>query len=176
AAHPPRGAARAARRNQGRTGRFGDWSDRLGPRSEHRHRVPAAYTNFGKRIVYLSAPGGQFTLGPNGPIPTLPPDLDCDLGFGLGVLPCWHFDGIFTTAFFNPVRPSFYRSGFGTSFAAPHVAGVAALVIGKHGSSMLPNQVQAILRKSADDLGPAGRDASHRWGPVDSERGVGVTP
>src|SRR5262245_14102488 len=40
--------------------------------------VPGNYTNFGKRVVYLSAPGGQFTLGPNGPIPTLPPELECE--------------------------------------------------------------------------------------------------
>ncbi len=133
-------------------------------------------TNFGKRVVYLSAPGGQFTPGPDGTvIPTLPPDLQCDLGFGLGELQCFMFDGILNTSFFNPSRPSFYRFGFGTSFAAPHVAGVAALVIGKHGGSMSPGQVQAVLRRSADDLGEPGRDASFGWGRVNAERAVEMT-
>ncbi len=138
--------------------------------------VPAGYTNFGERVVYLSAPGGQFSLGSDGTvIPTLPPDLLCDLGFGLGELQCFMFDGILNTSFFNPSRPSFYRFGFGTSLAAPHVAGVAALVIGKHGGSMSPGRVQAILRRSADDLGPRGRDAFFGWGRVNAERAVEMT-
>jgi len=37
--------------------------------------------------------------------------------------------------------------------AAPHVAGVAALIISKNGGPMHPAQVEAKLRQSADDLG-----------------------
>ncbi len=138
--------------------------------------VPVGSTNFGERVVYLSAGGGQFTLGPTGPIPTLPPDLECDLGFGLGLLACWRFDGVLTTSLYTAARPSFYGFGFGTSFAAPHVAGVAALVIGKSGGALSPGRVQAILRRSADDLGPPGRDDFFGWGRVNAERAIEMTP
>jgi lantibiotic leader peptide-processing serine protease len=56
------------------------------------------------------------------------------------------------------------------------VAGVAALIVGKHGQAMSPNQVQAILRKSADDLGPVGRDAYFGWGRVNADKAVAMTP
>jgi lantibiotic leader peptide-processing serine protease len=69
-----------------------------------------------------------------------------------------------------------YNFGGGTSMAAPHVAGVAALVIGKRAGSMSPGHVEAILRRSADDLGPPGRDAFFGWGRVNAERAIEMTP
>jgi subtilisin family serine protease len=46
----------------------------------------------------------------------------------------------------------------GTSMAAPHASGVAALIIGENGGDMHPAQVEAALRKAADDLGKPGND------------------
>jgi subtilisin family serine protease len=62
-------------------------------------------------------------------------------------LPCFAFDTV--------VGPTIngWSVNFGTSAATPHVAGVAALVIGAHGGQMNPDAVEAILRASADDLG-----------------------
>ncbi len=126
--------------------------------------VPESYTNYGEKVVSLSAPGGIIGY-PAGPT--------CDLGLdlGLGPLPCRWFDKTLSTNF-----PAPYHFGGGTSMAAPHVAGVAALIIGKRGGSMSPGQVQAILRKSADDLGPPGRDAFFGWGRVNAERAIEITP
>ena len=60
----------------------------------------------------------------------------------------------------------------GTSFAAPHVAGVAALVIGANGGSMHPDQVRTTLEQSADDLGKPGNDDYYGAGRVNALRAV----
>jgi hypothetical protein len=64
-----------------------------------------------------------------------------------------------------------YGSGSGTSFSAPIVAGVAALVI-----SVNPNlsgaQVQDILKQTADDLGAAGWDPQYGYGRVNAYQAV----
>jgi len=63
-----------------------------------------------------------------------------------------------------------YFFAAGTSQAAPHVAGVAALILSKHGGSgsMKPAQLKAALEQSADDLGKPGFDAVYGHGFVDA--------
>ena len=59
----------------------------------------------------------------------------------------------------------------GTSMASPHVAAVAALVIGKAkglGLSLTPQQVREILTSSAKDKGSPGYDSTYGWGLVDA--------
>jgi subtilisin family serine protease len=63
------------------------------------------------------------------------------------------------------------REDAGTSAAAPHVAGVAALVIGADGGQMNPDTVEAILRATADDLGKDGVDDFYSHGRVNAARG-----
>ena len=46
--------------------------------------------------------------------------------------------------------------------AAPHVAGVAAIIVGKNGGVMSPAHVEAALRQSADDIGEPGTTTSAR--------------
>jgi subtilisin family serine protease len=138
----------------------------LSARSEHRRRRALELHEL-RRTRHLPERSGRAAHASS--------ELECDLGFGLGRLSCWQFDGILNTSLYRASRPSFYRFGFGTSFAAPHGMGVAALIIGKHGGAMSPGQVQAILRRSADDLGPAGRDAFHGWGRVNAERAIEMT-
>jgi len=64
-----------------------------------------------------------------------------------------------------------YPSGSGTSYAAPCVAGVAALVMSAN-PNLTGLQVQAILKNNADDLGPAGWDTSFGFGRVNAFRAV----
>ncbi len=59
----------------------------------------------------------------------------------------------------------------GTSFAAPHVSGVAALVRSRH-PEFTEEQVRQILLQSADDLGPAGWDPNFGYGRVNAQRAV----
>lgn len=61
----------------------------------------------------------------------------------------------------------------GTSFSAPIVAGVAALVLSTN-PSLTPTQVQDILKQSANDLGAAGWDTSYGWGRVNAANAVAM--
>lgn len=64
-----------------------------------------------------------------------------------------------------------YVRASGTSFAAPHVAGVAALVRSRH-PEFTQQQVRQVLRNTADDLGPVGWDEHFGYGRVDARRAV----
>lgn len=60
-----------------------------------------------------------------------------------------------------------YTVANGTSMAAPHVAGVAALILDAH-PEYSSEQVRQVLRVSAGDLGSAGFDMSFGYGHVDA--------
>jgi subtilisin family serine protease len=61
----------------------------------------------------------------------------------------------------------------GTSMAAPHVSGVAALIRGRH-PEFSREQVQQVLLNTADDLGPSGWDPVFGYGRVNARRAVTV--
>jgi subtilisin family serine protease len=63
----------------------------------------------------------------------------------------------------------------GTSMATPHVAGVAALVFGKN-PSLKPHDVEAILEKSATDLGVPNYDTTYGYGLVNAQAALAATP
>jgi type VII secretion-associated serine protease mycosin len=60
-----------------------------------------------------------------------------------------------------------YATMFGTSMAAAHVAGIAALVI-SHQPGLTPDEVDAAISGYAVDLGPRGRDRDFGNGRVDA--------
>ena len=66
-----------------------------------------------------------------------------------------------------------YSSACGTSFSAPIVAGVAALVLSLN-PTLTPAQVTDVLRQSADDRGPAGWDPAYGYGRVNAAKAVGA--
>ncbi len=59
----------------------------------------------------------------------------------------------------------------GTSMAAPHVSGVAALVFGVN-PSRTPAQVESILKSTAFDLGAAGYDTTYGYGIPQADAAV----
>jgi subtilisin family serine protease len=63
----------------------------------------------------------------------------------------------------------------GTSMATPHVAGVAALVIGKN-PSLTPDDVERILERTATDLGVPNYDTTYGWGLVNAQAALAATP
>src|ERR1041384_6430937 len=66
-----------------------------------------------------------------------------------------------------------YISTGGTSYSAPIVAGVAALVMAAN-PSLSGDQVQNIVKQSADDLGAAGWDPVYGMGRVNAARAVSM--
>ncbi len=101
----------------------------------------AAYSNQGEGLD-LVAPGGS-----------LGEDSDGD-GLPDGVLQeAWH-DGEWS-----------YMVAEGTSMATPHVAAVAALIMGY--SDLDPAEIRDVLRSSAIDLGDPGPDVTHGYGLLD---------
>jgi lantibiotic leader peptide-processing serine protease len=112
----------------------------------------ASYSNFGRSVIDFAAPGGDFIL---------PGEDPCTIA-GLE-RPCWVFDLVFSTGSLN----SWYWSA-GTSMAAPHASGVAALIVGANGGDMKPAHVERELRKTADDLGQPGNDPFYGMGRVNA--------
>jgi len=64
-----------------------------------------------------------------------------------------------------------YAYGSGTSFAAPFVAGVAALLLSKH-PDLTPQEVAETLFSQAEDLGEKGWDEYYGWGLVNASSAV----
>lgn len=62
----------------------------------------------------------------------------------------------------------------GTSMAAPHVSGVAALILGKF-PGYTPEQVRYVLRNSSNDFGAAGWDPFSGYGQVDANKAISFT-
>jgi len=105
---------------------------------------PASYTNFGQSAVHFAAPGGDFTLFPDG---------------------AWFEDMVLST------NVGGWAFAAGTSMAAPAASGVAALILGKYGS-LHPSRVEAILRSSADDLGKPGNDDFYGAGRLNARKAL----
>ncbi|MDP2743835.1 MAG: S8 family serine peptidase, partial [Dehalococcoidia bacterium] len=70
----------------------------------------------------------------------------------------------------SAIRGGGYGSGSGTSFSAPYVAGVAALLIASGVASNV--EVRRLLQSTAQDLGPSGRDSWYGYGLVNALRAV----
>ncbi len=60
----------------------------------------------------------------------------------------------------------------GTSMAAAHVSGAAALVDSVYGGELTGDQIVAILKRSADDLGKPGKDMWYGFGRINAYRAV----
>ncbi len=106
--------------------------------------VPSSYTNYGKSLVDISAPGGDFDH---------PGDF-------------WYYDMVLSTI------PGGWSWSAGTSMASPHVAGVAALIIEKNGGDMSPKEVAKQLYNTADKVDGNGKSAYHGKGRVNAYRAV----
>jgi subtilisin family serine protease len=70
-----------------------------------------------------------------------------------------------------PAPHARYQIATGTSFAAAHVAGIAALMLAKN-PRLTPDEVRAGLTATARDLGPKGRDDMFGAGLADAYKAV----
>jgi serine protease len=82
-------------------------------------------------------------------------------------------DGILQQSFNVDPAVFAYLYFQGTSMAAPHVSGTAALLISSGITE--PDEVQDIIRDTATDLGPRGWDAAYGWGLINAGAALGAT-
>jgi subtilisin family serine protease len=120
---------------------------------------PASYTNYGRSVISVAGPGGDFVY---------PGNENCSID-GL-VRPCWVFDMVFSTGGVVGASAYYFWSA-GTSMAAPHVSGVAALIVSRFGK-MHPSQLRAKLERGSDDLGQPGNDPFYGAGRVNAIRSM----
>ncbi len=108
----------------------------------------APYSNFGKSAISVAAPGGSAAR-------------------------VW--GACSTTSLNSPVcRTGTFTIGVnGTSQAAPHVSGLAALLVAKLGKDK-PAQVRSAIRQNADDLGATGSDPYYGKGRINVARALGL--
>jgi lantibiotic leader peptide-processing serine protease len=120
--------------------------------------APAPYTAFGRSAISVAAPGGTGDPG--------------------------HFRRFWalctTTPSATTVPPACRAhqpivQGAGTSFAAPTVAGLAALLVAQLGHGN-PALIRARILQSADDLGQPGTDPFYGKGRINIARALGVLP
>jgi len=123
----------------------------------------ASYSNYGRSVISVAAPGGDFLYAFD------PAGFDaCTVAGATRV--CYVWDFVFSTGAVAGASVYWYWSA-GTSMAAPHAAGVAALAVSAHGR-MHPAQLRAILERSADDLGQPGNDPAYGAGRVNAYNAV----
>jgi len=72
---------------------------------------------------------------------------------------------------FSTCRGGGYCYKSGTSMAAPHVAGLAALVYAQE-PTLTPDQVAQLLKETAQDIGNPGWDPYTGWGRIDAFRAL----
>jgi serine protease len=130
-----------------------------------RDKLRAFYSSTGP-YVELTAPGGNSRVGgTDGEIVQQTFDLDLVETFARG-------PSQYRAPRFDSFAYEFFQ---GTSMAAPHVSGFAALLMQQGITS--PAAIEAIMKRYATDLGPAGRDNEYGFGlinPRASLRGMGL--
>jgi serine protease len=131
-------------------------------------KLRASYSTTGPYIE-VAAPGGDLNQSPSG-------------GATGGILQ-QTYDLTLSDSWSGPVAryraPRFdafaYYYFFGTSSATPHVAGFAALLMQQGVTD--PAAVEAVMKRSATDLGAAGRDDEYGYGLINPRaalRGMGI--
>jgi subtilisin family serine protease len=131
------------------------------PNSTANSRAVASYTNYGHSIVTLAAPGGDSAL-PGNAICSIPRTVGPPVtNF------CWVFDLVLSPG----SQSGSYFFAAGTSMAAPHVSGVAALVKQRF-PGISVGDLKAFLQQTADDEGANGADPFYGHGFVNAHRAV----
>jgi len=84
-------------------------------------------------------------------------------------------DGVLQNTFGSTLQDWSYYFFQGTSMAAPHVSGVAALLLALK-PTLTPTEIRNALVSTAEDKGTAGWDSTYGWGIVDAEAALASIP
>jgi subtilisin family serine protease len=122
---------------------------------------PTTYTNYGHQLVWVSAPGGDSAL-PGNAICAIPRVVGAPLANF-----CWVFDLVLSP---GSQSGSYFFAG-GTSMAAPHVSGVAALLLQKYPGASV-GDLKNLIKNSAVDAGANGADPFHGHGFLNANNAV----
>lgn len=117
--------------------------------------TPASYTDFGHSLVDVAAPGGDFRRFPVG-----------DWFLDMVLSPCSSFSLVIPFCQLGGI----YLFVAGTSMAAPHASGVAALIDSNQGGALRASQLETGVERTADDLGKRGADPFYGHGRVNAFR------
>ena len=124
--------------------------------------APAYFTNFGRSAISVAAPGGNSSFGP----PLTPP-----AGRDVFVWAACSQTSLLIGCFSSPF---FIVGAQGTSMAAPHVAGTAALLVSIVGRN--PGQIKARIQQTADNVAGNGTTPFYGKGRLNVARAVGAIP
>jgi subtilisin family serine protease len=122
---------------------------------------PTTYTNYGRSLVWVSAPGGDSAL-PGNAVCSIPRVVGAPVNQF-----CWVFDLVFSP---GSQSGSYFWAG-GTSMAAPHVSGVAALLVQKY-PGISVGDLKNLIKNSAVDAGQNGTDPFHGHGFLNAYNAV----
>ena len=129
---------------------YNDYVISVGATDYNKDRAP--YSNYGPDVDVM-APGGDTGE-----------DSNVD-SYG---------DGVLQQTFSSSRRLNDFNYYFfqGTSMAAPHVAGTAALLVA-NGNATTPDDIRAALESTTQDLGAPGRDDIFGYGLIDAAAALG---
>ena len=149
----------------------------VGPATEMLDQDASAfYTNFGRSAISVAAPGGNADAANGFPVSARPwgPDFASRVWSLCAKYRIAGFDAA-GAPILTPCTAGNRLYGLvGTSQAAPHVSGLAALLIAEHGYSRQPAAVKHAIQQSALDLGATGTDPYYGRGRIDVARALGL--
>lgn len=140
----------------------------------------ADYSDYGQSIINFAAPGGSCIFRVNcDDASRIDPDRQHDAIRSA----CSSFLYVVVMTKMGPMKmfpcginsrtpKNTVERRWGTSMAAAHASGVAALVDSAFGGALRGEGIMAILKRSADDLGKPGKDEQYGFGRINAYRAV----